>query len=347
MRAVGVLRSRVGGHGQRAVARGCRGGRPARSGLLRRAGPAHRPGAPGRPAGPAHRPGLLRGRRRRDRHRRRGLRFGDEGVRRVAGRRPEVVAPGRRAWRPGARRDGAARVAGRAAGAPPSARADGGLPRRVPSLARPGCAGAAPRRCCGRCRACGSYPQWTPTSAAVRPASTTCWSPSRRPNWARGRRPPCGPPGPTSSSPANPGCLLQIAAAMRADGGRVIPTLHTIELLDASLRGVTRSDDECGPAVAGQPRAAGSPGRVCSARNRSSSAPSSSAVGSGPVWLGQQVGALLPADERVVLLLQRPHDRRGLLGLRRSAGRSRPGRPRRPPAARRSAAAARSPATPR
>ena len=37
----------------------------------------------------------------------------------------------------------------------------------------------------------------------------------------------------------NPGCLLQIAAAMRADGGRVIPTLHTVELLDASLRGVS------------------------------------------------------------------------------------------------------------
>jgi glycolate oxidase iron-sulfur subunit len=36
----------------------------------------------------------------------------------------------------------------------------------------------------------------------------------------------------------NPGCLLQIAAAMRSDGGPVIPSRHTIELLDASLRGV-------------------------------------------------------------------------------------------------------------
>jgi len=35
----------------------------------------------------------------------------------------------------------------------------------------------------------------------------------------------------------NPGCLLQIAAAMRADGGPVIPTQHTLELLAASLRG--------------------------------------------------------------------------------------------------------------
>jgi glycolate oxidase iron-sulfur subunit len=37
----------------------------------------------------------------------------------------------------------------------------------------------------------------------------------------------------------NPGCLLQIAASMRTDGGPVIPTRHTIELLDASLRGVS------------------------------------------------------------------------------------------------------------
>jgi len=36
----------------------------------------------------------------------------------------------------------------------------------------------------------------------------------------------------------NPGCLLQIAASMRADGGPVIPMRHTMELLDASVRGV-------------------------------------------------------------------------------------------------------------
>ena len=35
----------------------------------------------------------------------------------------------------------------------------------------------------------------------------------------------------------NPGCLLQITAAMRRDGGPTIPTMHTMELLDASLRG--------------------------------------------------------------------------------------------------------------
>ncbi len=35
----------------------------------------------------------------------------------------------------------------------------------------------------------------------------------------------------------NPGCLLQIAAALRRDGGPALPTLHTVELLDHSLRG--------------------------------------------------------------------------------------------------------------
>lgn len=39
----------------------------------------------------------------------------------------------------------------------------------------------------------------------------------------------------------NPGCLLQISAALRRDGGVDIPTMHTVELLDASLSG-TRPD---------------------------------------------------------------------------------------------------------
>jgi glycolate oxidase iron-sulfur subunit len=37
----------------------------------------------------------------------------------------------------------------------------------------------------------------------------------------------------------NPGCLLQIAAALRRDGGPALPTRHTVELLDASFRGVS------------------------------------------------------------------------------------------------------------
>src|SRR5206468_2269281 len=38
----------------------------------------------------------------------------------------------------------------------------------------------------------------------------------------------------------NPGCLLQLGAAL-ARAGRTIPVLHTIQLLDYSLRGVTHN----------------------------------------------------------------------------------------------------------
>ena len=36
---------------------------------------------------------------------------------------------------------------------------------------------------------------------------------------------------------ANPGCLVQVSAALRA-AGRPLPAFHPIELLDASIRGV-------------------------------------------------------------------------------------------------------------
>jgi glycolate oxidase iron-sulfur subunit len=36
---------------------------------------------------------------------------------------------------------------------------------------------------------------------------------------------------------ANPGCLMQVAAALRRRGGR-IGLAHTVEVLDASLRGL-------------------------------------------------------------------------------------------------------------
>jgi glycolate oxidase iron-sulfur subunit len=35
---------------------------------------------------------------------------------------------------------------------------------------------------------------------------------------------------------ANPGCLLQVSAALRR-AGRPLPAVHPVELLDASLRG--------------------------------------------------------------------------------------------------------------
>jgi glycolate oxidase iron-sulfur subunit len=36
---------------------------------------------------------------------------------------------------------------------------------------------------------------------------------------------------------ANPGCLLQISAALERRG-EALPTAHTVEMLDASIRGV-------------------------------------------------------------------------------------------------------------
>ena len=39
---------------------------------------------------------------------------------------------------------------------------------------------------------------------------------------------------------ANPGCLLQVTAALRR-AGRPIPAAHPVELLDASLRGAPLS----------------------------------------------------------------------------------------------------------
>jgi glycolate oxidase iron-sulfur subunit len=36
---------------------------------------------------------------------------------------------------------------------------------------------------------------------------------------------------------ANPGCLIQVSAALRR-AGRQLPALHPIELVDASIRGV-------------------------------------------------------------------------------------------------------------
>ena len=36
---------------------------------------------------------------------------------------------------------------------------------------------------------------------------------------------------------ANPGCLMQVAAALRRNGGS-IALAHTVEVLDASLRGL-------------------------------------------------------------------------------------------------------------
>ena len=41
---------------------------------------------------------------------------------------------------------------------------------------------------------------------------------------------------------ANPGCLLQLMNALRRRGAGELPTFHMVELLDASLRGLTREE---------------------------------------------------------------------------------------------------------
>jgi glycolate oxidase iron-sulfur subunit len=40
---------------------------------------------------------------------------------------------------------------------------------------------------------------------------------------------------------ANPGCSLQIAAALGADGGAPVAVAHIAEVLDASIRGLPPS----------------------------------------------------------------------------------------------------------
>jgi glycolate oxidase iron-sulfur subunit len=41
----------------------------------------------------------------------------------------------------------------------------------------------------------------------------------------------------------NPGCLLQIRAALEADGGPPVPTMHTVELLDLALTAASGGSD--------------------------------------------------------------------------------------------------------
>jgi glycolate oxidase iron-sulfur subunit len=46
---------------------------------------------------------------------------------------------------------------------------------------------------------------------------------------------------PDAYASANPGCLVQVSAALRR-AGRPLPALHPIELLDASIRGVSSTE---------------------------------------------------------------------------------------------------------
>ena len=95
---VSVLLACLGRDGAGAHLGGLRRRDTAAAGLLWRARPAHRPGRSGPPAGAAHRRRVRERRRRRGCHRRGRVRFGYEGVRRAATRRPDL-GPRRRSSR--------------------------------------------------------------------------------------------------------------------------------------------------------------------------------------------------------------------------------------------------------
>ncbi|CAA9504141.1 MAG: Glycolate dehydrogenase, iron-sulfur subunit GlcF, partial [uncultured Solirubrobacteraceae bacterium] len=123
---------------------------PARSGVLRGPGHAHRGGRPGQADGPAQPRGLRRGGR--HRHQRRGLRLGHEGIRAaVQGRAGARRGAGlRRSRRRRERLPRRARAPAGARGA--RAAGQGRLPRRLPPGPRPGSPQPAARAASSRRR---------------------------------------------------------------------------------------------------------------------------------------------------------------------------------------------------
>ena len=125
-------------------------------------------------------------------------------------------------------------------GRAPSARAA----RRLPGVVPPRPRAARPRRAARAARpipglepvepeeqelCCGSAGDLQPRPARGRPASSA----TARPASARDRA--------EALVSANPGCLLQVSAALRR-AGRPLPADHPVELLDASIRGLGPED---------------------------------------------------------------------------------------------------------
>ena len=136
LRAVGVLPARQPGHRPGAGGRGLRRGHPPRAGLLRGAVAALGPGRGGGGLRPGGHRDVRAGRRGSDRGQLGGLRFGHEGVRQAAGRRPGLGRPGRGAERQGPRLlrvpGRTVRAGGRPGRGPASGAGRGRLPRRLP-----------------------------------------------------------------------------------------------------------------------------------------------------------------------------------------------------------------------
>ena len=144
------------------------------------------------------------------------------------------------------------------------------------------------------------------TSAAARPASTTCSSPSRPASSATARRPNVVATGADCSITANPGCLMQVRQRAAPCTARSIALAHTVEVLDASIRGL-------GPA----PSASGDPRTVTGARTP---------VGHHKLGRRVSVGALVSGVVTTAIWRQRDR-RRGLtksFGDVHALGRHRP-----------------------
>ena len=117
-------------------------------------------------------------------------------------------------------------------------------PLRSPSPTTTPATWATPRACArSPVRCCAASPAWScarsPTrrSAAVRPASGTCSTPSPPRSSAIARPAPCSPPTPQLLVTANPGCLCRWPRPCGRIGGP-IALAHTAQVLDASIRGL-------------------------------------------------------------------------------------------------------------
>ncbi len=79
----------------------------------------------------------------------------------------------------------------------------------------------------------------SPISAAVPPASTTCCNPETANELGDRKVSHLLATGADAVISANPGCLLQLMNGLRRRGAAELPTFHMVELLDASIRGLT------------------------------------------------------------------------------------------------------------
>ena len=163
------------------------------------------------------------------------LRLHDEGVRRPAGRRPGVR-------RPRAVPSPSGSVTSRRSSTS-SARSRRGTRSRCPSPTTTRATSATPRACARSPVGCsrpspGSSSRRSPrpSCAAARPGSTTSSTPSPRSELGDRKAANIVATGAEVLVTANPGCLMQVTSAIERSG-HPMGMAHTIEVLDASIRG--------------------------------------------------------------------------------------------------------------